>query len=115
MVKIRSQPSSTKWLRRSSISAKSSGTTSIETTSQPASSASAASAGPDSSSASRRETDVETVRTAVRRGQAVAAGVWVRWAAAMRSRTAASSPARSSSIGSGSPLTMPSKKTLRSW
>ena len=42
------------------------GTTSIATTSQPASSASAASIGPDSSSASRRETDVETVRTAVR-------------------------------------------------
>ena len=40
------------------------------------------------------------------RGQAVAAGVWVRWAAAIRSRTAASSPARSSAIGSGSPLTM---------
>ena len=44
-------------MRRSSISAKSSGTTSIETTSQPAASASAASAGPDSSSASRRETE----------------------------------------------------------
>ena len=66
VVKMRSQPLVDEWLRRSSISAKSSGTTSIATTSQPASSASAARVGPDSSSASRRETDVETVRTAVR-------------------------------------------------
>ena len=36
-------------------------------------------------------------------------------AARMRSTTACSSPARSSSIGSGSPLTMPSKNSLRSW
>src|SRR4051794_8182324 len=43
------------------------------------------------------------------------AGTAVRWAAAMRSRTACSSPARSSSTGSGSPLTMPSKNALRSW
>ena len=37
-----------------------------------------------------------------------------RWASAIRSRTAASSPSRSSSTGSGEPLTIPSKKTLRS-
>ena len=43
------------------------------------------------------------------------AGSCARWAAAISSRTAASSPARSSSIGSGSPLTMPSKNALRSW
>src|SRR4051812_24989598 len=36
-------------------------------------------------------------------------------AEAMRSRTARSSPWRSNSTGSGSPLTMPSKKSLRSW
>ena len=35
--------------------------------------------------------------------------------AAMRSRTACSSPARRSSIGSGCACTMASKKTLRSW
>jgi hypothetical protein len=40
--------------------------TSIATTSHPASSASAASSGPEASSASRRETVVEMVRTAVR-------------------------------------------------
>ena len=39
----------------------------------------------------------------------------VRWAAAMRSSTARSSPARSSAIGSGSPLTIDSKNALRSW
>ena len=38
----------------------------MATTSQPASSAAAASRGPEMSSASRRETDVEIVRTAVR-------------------------------------------------
>src|SRR4051794_35626695 len=38
----------------------------MATTSQPAASAAAASAGPETSSASRRETEVETVRTAVR-------------------------------------------------
>src|SRR3712207_8952787 len=48
------------------MSAKSSGTTSIACTSAPASSARWASSGPDSSSASRRETRVEMVRTAVR-------------------------------------------------
>src|SRR3712207_2836117 len=48
------------------MSEKSSGTTSMATTSQPAASAAAASAGPDSSVASRRETRVEMVRTAVR-------------------------------------------------
>ena len=40
--------------------------TSIATTSQPACSASDASSGPDASSASRRETEVEMVRIAVR-------------------------------------------------
>src|SRR6478735_1503216 len=44
----------------------SSGTTSIAVTSAPASSASRASSGPDSSSASRRDTEVEMVNTAVR-------------------------------------------------
>src|SRR4051794_25565031 len=48
------------------MSARSSGTTSIAVTSAPASSASRASSGPDSSSASRRDTDVEMVSTAVR-------------------------------------------------
>src|SRR5918997_1287080 len=48
------------------MSPKSSGTTSIACTSAPASSARWAKTGPDSSSASRRETDVEIVRTAVR-------------------------------------------------
>ena len=43
------------------------------------------------------------------------AGAWVRWAAAMMSRTAWLSPSRRSSIGSGSPLTIDSKKALRSW
>jgi hypothetical protein len=38
----------------------------MATTSQPASSAAAASLGPERSSRSRRETDVETVRTAAR-------------------------------------------------
>src|SRR4051812_12888433 len=46
------------------MSEKSSGTTSIATTSQPACSARAARAGPDRSSARRVDTDVETVRTA---------------------------------------------------
>src|SRR5918992_5807611 len=40
--------------------------TSIATTSHPAASAAAASRGPERSSASRRDTDVEMVRTAVR-------------------------------------------------
>ena len=66
VVNTRSQPAATKWCSRSSISAKSSGTTSIATTSQPASSAAAASLGPERSSFSRRETDVETVRMAAR-------------------------------------------------
>ena len=44
-----------------------------------------------------------------------AAGVCVRCAAAIRSRTASSSPARSSATGSGSPLTISSKNALRSW
>ena len=43
------------------------------------------------------------------------AGWAVRCAAAIRSRTACSSPCRSSSTGSGSPFTIDSKKTLRSW
>src|SRR2546422_5178360 len=46
--------------------------------------------------------------------EAVYAGTAVRCAAAMRSRTACSSPAPSSSTGSGSPLTIDSKNTLRS-
>src|SRR3954453_17733302 len=48
------------------MSAKSSGTTSMATTSAPASSARRASSGPPLSSFSRRETDVDTVRTTVR-------------------------------------------------
>jgi hypothetical protein len=51
-------------------------------------------------------------------GAAVAyavAGVCSRWAAAMMSSRRASSPARMSWIGSGSPLTIDSKKSLRSW
>ena len=44
-----------------------------------------------------------------------AAGVCVRCAAAIRSWTASSSPARSSATGSGSPLTISSKNALRSW
>ena len=39
----------------------------------------------------------------------------VLWAAAIRSRTASSSPRRRSSTGSGSPFTIDSKKSLRSW
>jgi hypothetical protein len=66
VVKMRSQPVSTSEFSRSSISAKSSGTTSIATTSQPASSAAAASLGPETSSFSRRATEVETVRIPVR-------------------------------------------------
>src|SRR3954464_14389062 len=42
--------------------------TSMASTSQPASSAAAASLGPETSSVSRRETEVEIVRTAVRTG-----------------------------------------------
>jgi hypothetical protein len=65
VVNTRSQRSSTKWLSRSSMSEKSSGTTSIWAISHPAFSASAASTGPERSSASRRETEVETMRMAV--------------------------------------------------
>jgi len=43
-----------------------------------------------------------------------AAGALKRCASAIRSRTACTSPSRSSSIGSGSPLTIDSKNTLRS-
>src|SRR5688572_11135547 len=71
VVKIRSQSWSTKWCSRSSISAKSSGTTSIPTTSQPAFSASAASTGPERSSAERLATEVETVRIAARMGRSL--------------------------------------------
>src|SRR5205085_30261 len=49
------------------------------------------------------------------RGHGAQAGACVPCAAAIRSRTACSSPRRSSSTGSGSPLTMPSKNALRSW
>src|SRR3954467_5642772 len=42
-------------------------------------------------------------------------GTVAAWTAAIRSRTACSSPWRRSSIGSGSPLTIVSKKSLRSW
>ena len=42
------------------------------------------------------------------------AGATALRAPSMRSRTAWRSPARSSAIGSGSPLTIPSKKSLRS-
>jgi hypothetical protein len=45
----------------------------------------------------------------------VYAGIAEDCAAAMRSRTACVSPERRSAIGSGSPLTMPSKNSLRSW
>jgi hypothetical protein len=38
-----------------------------------------------------------------------------RWAAAITSRTAPSSPSRSRSTGSGCPFTIPSKNALRSW
>src|SRR5918993_295814 len=52
--------------------------TSMASTSQPASSAKAARTGPDSSSASRRETDVEMVRTAVRMAGRLRGGRCVR-------------------------------------
>ena len=52
---------------------------------------------------------------AARRRVAAYAGACVRCAAAIRSSTACSSPARISPIGSGSPLTIDSKKALRSW
>src|SRR3954451_13297370 len=48
-------------------------------------------------------------------GELAHAGAAEVCAAAMMSRTACVSPARSSAIGSGSPLTMPSKNSLRSW
>src|SRR6185312_6498107 len=48
------------------MSGKSSGITSMDSTSAPASSARCASSGPEASSAWRRATDVEMVRTAVR-------------------------------------------------
>src|SRR5205823_13537543 len=47
--------------------------------------------------------------------EAVYAGTAERCAATIRSRTACSSPRRSRSTGSGSPFTIDSKKTLRSW
>src|SRR6185503_2038600 len=61
--------------------------------------------------------DVDHARGAVlvEVGELAHAGVAVDCAAAMRSCTAFVSPARSSAIGSGSPLTMPSKNCLRSW
>ena len=43
------------------------------------------------------------------------AGATALRAPSMSSRTACRSPARSSAIGSGSPLTIPSKNSLRSW
>src|SRR5436190_12466853 len=59
---------------------------------------------------------VRGVRAAAALASGVGQGVATEsCAAAMRSRTACSSPWRSSSTGSGSPLTIPSKKSLRSW
>src|SRR5919108_1439923 len=55
------------------MSAKSSGTTSMATISAPASSARWASSGPEASSASRRDTEVETVRTTVRTARSLRA------------------------------------------
>jgi catechol 2,3-dioxygenase-like lactoylglutathione lyase family enzyme len=48
--------------------------------------------------------------------QAVAGSApWAAFAASTRARTSSSRPSRRSSIGSGSPLTIDSKNSLRSW
>ena len=66
VVKISSQPESIASSAGPRSARSRPGTTSIAITSQPASSAAAASFGPDRSSFSRRETEVETVRIPVR-------------------------------------------------